>query len=241
MCQQLNHTKDQFGREIKEIIPVKGSRKIIGRRMKESLERSPQGTAMVKADMTGLIRYRAMLKERGETISFVDLFVKVAGLALDENPMLNASLQENEIIVYQSIHIGIAVFIEGNLYVPVIQDVQDKNILEISSEVKGIIMKLKEKRFKDVLMNGSTFTVNNMGMLEIDGFTPFINPPEAAILGIGKTRKEVVVDESGDTIVIKPMTTLSLTNDHAVVDGVPVAKFLESFKRIMNKPEDFLG
>ncbi|MFB3168371.1 2-oxo acid dehydrogenase subunit E2 [Neobacillus sp. 179-C4.2 HS] len=237
----MNHTKDQFGREIKEIIPVKGSRKIIGRRMKESLERSPQGTAMVKADMTGLIRYRAMLKERGETISFVDLFVKVAGLALDENPMLNASLQENEIIVYQSIHIGIAVFIEGNLYVPVIQDVQDKNILEISSEVKGIIMKLKEKRFKDVLMNGSTFTVNNMGMLEIDGFTPFINPPEAAILGIGKTRKEVVVDESGDTIVIKPMTTLSLTNDHAVVDGVPVAKFLESFKRIMNKPEDFLG
>ncbi|MGG4198489.1 2-oxo acid dehydrogenase subunit E2 [Peribacillus frigoritolerans] len=233
-------TKDQLGRVIKEIIPVKGTRRIIGKRMKESLERSPQGTAMVKADMSGLVRYREMLKSCGENISFVDLFVKVAGLALEENPILNSSLKENEIIIYQSINIGIAVFIDTSLFVPVITDVQSKSLQEISSEIKEIITKLKEKRYAEVQMSGSTFTVNNMGMLEIDGFTPFINPPEAAILGIGKTRREVVVDETDDSIVIRPMTTLSLTNDHAVVDGVPVANFLSSLKKFMNKPEEYL-
>lgn len=237
----MNITKDQFDREIKEVIPLKGTRKIIGRRMRESLDRSPQGTAMVKADMSALIRFREMLKERGENISFVELFVKAAGLALEENPILNSSLQDNEIIVYQSINIAIAVFIDDTLFVPVIPDVQRKSLREISSEVKDIISKLKEKRYNEVLMSGSTFTVNNMGMLEIDGFTPFINPPEAAILGIGKTRKEVVVDETDDSIVIKPMTTLSLTNDHAVVDGVPVANFLASLKKFINNPEKFLG
>jgi pyruvate dehydrogenase E2 component (dihydrolipoamide acetyltransferase) len=234
-------TKDPFNREIKEVIPVKGSRKIIGRRMRESLDRSPQGTAMVKADMSGLIRYRESLKEQGENISFVELFVKIAALSLEENPILNASLQDNQIMVYQSINISIAVFIDDTLFVPVIPDVQRKSLKEISSEVKDIITNLKEKRYNQVQMNGSTFTVNNMGMLDIDGFTPFINPPEAAILGIGKTRKEVVVDEDDDSIVIKPMTTLSLTNDHAVVDGVPVANFLSSIKKFMNNPEEFLG
>jgi pyruvate dehydrogenase E2 component (dihydrolipoamide acetyltransferase) len=237
----LSITKDQFDRKIKEVIPVKGTRKFIGRRMRESLDRSPQGTAMVKADMSGLIRYREMLKERGENISFVELFVKVAGLALEENPILNASLQDNQIIVYESINIAIAVFIDDTLFVPVIPDVQRKSLREISHEVKENISKLKEKRYNEVLMSGSTFTVNNMGMLEIDGFTPFINPPEAAILGIGKTRKEVAVDETDDSIVIKPMTTLSLTNDHAVVDGVPVANFLASIKKFMDSPDQFLG
>jgi len=230
---------DVAGREISNIIPVTGVRKIIGQRMRESLDRSPQGTGMVRADMSHLIAFRDELVANGQRISYVDLFVKITGLVLEEHPIFNSSLQDGKIIVYKSINIGVAVFIDETLFVPVIKNVQGKTLFEVSSEMKGIIQKIKNKQFSDVALSGSTFTVNNMGMLEVDAFTPFINPPEAAILGIGKTRKEVVVGED-DSVVIRPMTTLCLTNDHAITDGVPVGRFFSSMKKIMENPKEYL-
>ncbi len=112
-------------------------------------------------------------------------------------------------------------------------------MLQISSELKELISKVKEKRLTMEDMAGGTFTISNLGMYDVDIITPIINPPEAAILAIGSTRKETVVSED-DKIVVRPMVTLSLTADHAVMDGIDVMNFFRDLKEILKMPEKFL-
>ncbi len=228
------------GKIILKEFPLSGIRRMIAEKMEESLRKAPQATVTAKADMSALIALKQKYFDQGTELTFTDLLVKVTGSALKLNPALNASRQNGKIVQYQSINIGVAVGTDKALFVPVIRNVQDKSLLEVSGELKGLIEKIREQKITAGELTGGTFTLSNMGMFPLDVMTPIINVPEAAILSIGATRKELVV-ENDDTIKIKPMTTLSLTLDHAVLDGLPVARFLETFLRIMENPGDYFS
>ena len=230
----------QGPKTILEEKPVSNIRKIIGERMAESLRISPQGTMTTRADMTELIAFKDKLASDGKKVSFTDLFVKIAGLALEKNPLLNASIVNGKLVLYKSVNIGVGVGSEDGLYVTVIKNVEQKSLLQISSELKELILKVKEKRISIDDMTGGTFTISNLGMFDVDVITPILNPPEAAILAIGSTRKEAVVSDD-DQIVVRPIVTLSLTADHAVMDGIDVMNFFRDLKEIMKMPEKFLS
>jgi pyruvate dehydrogenase E2 component (dihydrolipoamide acetyltransferase) len=233
-------TVDEYGREILEERKIVGIRKLIAERMRESLDRSPQGTGMLKVDVSSFVDYRKkLIVDLDKKISYSAMFIKAAGCILEDIKIFNSARIDDKIITYKNINIGLAAYVNNILCVPVIKDVQNKDVVEISDEIRAIVQKLQNQDFAGVQMAGSNFTVNNLGTYEMDGFTPFIQPPEVGILGIGRTRREVTVDEE-DNILIKPMTTLSLTNDHAVVDGVPVAKFFEYMQTILQYPEQYL-
>jgi len=129
--------RDEKDRFIRKVIPAKGVRKIIGVRMRESLQKSPQATMITKADMAGLISFRNEYVSNRK-ISFTDLFVKISAIALQENPILNASLQDGKIIFYESINIGVAMAIDDNLFVPVLMDIPNKDLEAIASELELI-------------------------------------------------------------------------------------------------------
>lgn len=226
------------GKKILKELPLSGIRRMIANRMEESLRKSPQATITAKADMSALITLRKKYLDQGIKLTYTDLFVKVTGIALKMNPTLNSSLQNGKIVQYKSINIGVAVGTDKSLVVPVIKNVQDKGLLDVSSELKGLIKRVNEGKIQADDFTGGTFTISNMGMFKVDVMTPIINVPEAAILSIGTTRKELVV-ENDDTIKIKPITTLSLTLDHAVLDGLPAAKFLETILLVMENPSNY--
>ncbi len=228
------------GREILKEIPLSGIRRMIANKMEESLHKAPQATVTAKADMTALINMKKKYSENEIELTFTDLFVKVAENALKLNPAINSSLQNDKIIQYKSINIGVAVGTDDALMVPVLRSVQDKSLIEITQELKEIIKKIRDKTITSDAFLGGTFTLSNMGMYKVDVMTPILNTPEAAILSIGTTRKELIV-ENDYTIKIKPITTLSLTFNHAILDGLPVAIFLETFVKIMENPKDYFS
>lgn len=225
-------------KEILNEIKLSGIRRMIANKMEESLRKAPQATITTKADMSNLIALKRKYLDNGVKLTYTDLFVKVTELALKHNPELNSSLQDGKIIQYKSINIGVAVGTDKALFVPVIKNVQNKSLLEISKELKEMIQKINEQKITADELTGGTFTISNMGMFRVDVMTPIINIPEAAILSIGTIRKELIV-ENDETIKIKPMTTLSLTLDHAVIDGLPAARFLETYLQIMDNPLNY--
>lgn len=227
-------------KEILKEFRLSGIRRMIANKMEESLRKAPQATITTKADMSNLIALRKKYLDQGVKLTYTDLFVKVTALALILNPDLNSSLQDGKIIQYKSINIGVAVGTDKALFVPVIKNVQDKSLLEISKELTEMIQKINEQKITADELTGGTFTISNMGMFKVDVMTPIINIPEAAILSIGTIRKELIV-ENDETIKIKPMTTLSLTLDHAVIDGLPAARFLETYLHIMENPLNYFS
>lgn len=218
--------------------PLIGMRRLIAKRMGESLQKSPQATITTKADMSALMALKESYLNQGQKLTYTDIFIKVTACALKSNPILNASNQDGKIIHYKSINIGIAIGTDKALYVPVIKNADEKSLIEVSKKLKELINKVNERKITSEDVTGGTFTISNMGMFDLDVMTPIINIPEAAILCIGTTRKELIV-EADDSVKIKPMTTLSLTLDHAVMDGIPSAKFLGSFKSIMANPSHY--
>lgn len=229
---------DESGRRIIEEVTYSGVRKIIGNRMQDSLRQSPQAMISVKADMSGLAAYKDRLKEKGIKVTYTDLLLKATGLVLEKNPTVNSARIGNKIIRYKSVNIGVAVGTEQGLYVPVIKEVQGKKLTEISAELKEIVQKIRNGELNPEWFQGGTFTVSNLGMYNIEAATPIINQPEAAILCIGRTNKEFVVQED-DSIVIVPRAMLSMTLDHSVMDGMHGACFLSELCSVMRDPEKY--
>ena len=227
---------DENNRMISQTKPLVGIRKIIAERMRESLNRSPQFTAIAcNVDVTNLVRLKEKYSFEGMSVSYTDLFIFIVSKALITFPELNSSLQNEKIIVYKSVNIGIAVATGKHLIVPVVKEVQRKNISQISAETKLLIKRTKNNELREDDLRGGTFTLTNLGMFNVDITTPILNPPEAAILGIGAIRKSPVV--VNDKIEIKPLTTLSLTIDHAVADGATAAGFLDEIRRLCSELE----
>lgn len=214
-------------------IPFLGMRQAIAQRMVESLQTMAQVTLMTEADVTELVRLRERLRKRFE-VSYTDLIIKTVAVALREHPHLNATLVGEEIRLLSEIHIGMAVALEDGLIVPVIRDADKKSLEEITRETKRLAEAARAGTLTVDEVTGSTFTITNLGMYDIDGFTPIINPPECAILGVGRIVEKPAV--YGGEIVKRSMMTLSLTFDHRLVDGAPAAAFLQRVKELLETP-----
>jgi pyruvate/2-oxoglutarate dehydrogenase complex dihydrolipoamide acyltransferase (E2) component len=230
------------GKVIKEVIPMKGMRKIIADRMKQSKVKAPHAYGFVHMDVTPMVELKNKLAAEGKKISYTEILAKVCALALAENPMINASYDEktNEIQVYESINIGIAVATpSGGLIVPVIKNCESKSLFEISEAQKDIVNRVKTNKMSMDMLTGGTFTITSMGMFGMDGASPIINMPEAMILAFGAIKKMPAYD-ANDNIVPRYFCYISTAMDHCVLDGVPAAKFTQRISQIIDEIDKYL-
>ena len=217
-----------------ETVPMSGMRKAIARNMLNSHMTSPTVTFNLGIDMTELKRLREQLKGEEIKVSYTDILVKVVAVALTEFPLLNCSVEDNKIIYKHYVNMGVAVALDNGLVVPNIPDADKKSLTEISAEVKELAKLAREGGLPMDRLKGGTFTITNLGMYGIESFTPIINQPEVAILGVNTMEDKVVVVDG--EICVRPIMNLSLTADHRVVDGSVAAQFLQRVKKLMEKP-----
>jgi pyruvate dehydrogenase E2 component (dihydrolipoamide acetyltransferase) len=212
-----------------QVIPLTGKRGVIARRMTESLQSSAQLTLTTEANVTVLVRQRKAPNEQPD-LTYNELLIKASALALRKHPRLNSTVVGQEIHVLPEIHVGLAVALDDGLVVPVVRNADQKPLAVIASEVRERAGKLMMAE-----ITGGTFTVTNLGGFGITSFTPIINPPEAAILGVGCIVDRLVRRDSD--MVWQQMMGLSLTVDHRVVDGAPAAAFLKTLCELLERPE----
>ena len=217
--------------------PLGGLRRVIARRMASSSQSTAAVTLTTEADATELKRIREEKKadEHSSIVpSYNTLVVKLMATALLEHPILNASLDDETIIYWEHVNIGVGVDTERGLVVPVVRDVQAKSVSQLAVEMNELLPRAQEGKALPEELSGGTFTITNLGNYEIDSFTPLINPPECAVLGIGRlVDRWVVIDREP---AIRTMMALSLTFDHRLVDGAPAARFLQRIKQLVEQP-----
>lgn len=212
--------------QIKEVIPLIGVKKIVAERMSSSFRTAPHSSITMEVNMYNVVR----LHEESN-FSYSSIFVMAVAKALKEHPIVNSTLDTDKIKVFNEVNIGLAVATERGLIVPVIKNADKMPLTEISSELEKLIDRTRVGDLKEEDLRGGTFTITNLGMFGVDVFTPIINPPEAAILGIGRiTEKPIVINKE---IMVKPMSYLSLSFDHRIIDGAPAAEFLSRIKNIL--------
>jgi len=212
-------------------------RRVIARRMAEAHRTTAPVTLHTEADVTAISSYLQSTFRP----SWYDLLLKIAAEALAEHPVMNASWRDG-VALNDGIHIGIAVDTAAGVIAPVIRDVPDKSLKEISAASKRLIQTAREARLTLDQIEGGTFTLTNLGMYGIDAFTPIIHSPQCAILGLGQAAPRVVViDEADGTTGIRRIMSLSLTFDHRIVDGAPAARFLQRIRQLAETPESVFG
>lgn len=214
-------------------IPFAGMRQAIAEHMVESLRTMAQLTLHMEVDATELVKLRSQLKAEFD-LTYTDLLVKAVARALRRHPLLNAALIGDEIHLLEPIHIGIAVALDEGLIVPVLRDADKRTVQEIAQEARRLAQAARDGSLSVDEVTGSTFTITNLGSYGIDGFTPIINSPEVAILGVGRIVERPVVHEN--EIARRSLMMLSLTIDHRVVDGAPAAQFLGTLKELLENP-----
>jgi len=216
---------------------LSGVRAVIARRMSKSAFAAPHVTLHTEADATALVAVRRQINEElaGElNIAYNSLLIALAARALQEHPGINACLVDDEIRIYANINIALAVDTVQGLLAPVIHHADTLDVAAIQQRSNVLIARaLAGQSLPDDLTNG-TFTITNLGGFEIDGFTPIINPPQAAILGVGRIHSRPV-DVHGK-VALRPMVTLSLSFDHRIIDGGPAARFLQRMKQLIERP-----
>ncbi|WP_339210946.1 dihydrolipoamide acetyltransferase family protein [Aeribacillus sp. FSL K6-8210] len=222
---------------------LSGLRKVVADRMVQSAFTAPHVTLASDIDMTKAIEMRTALlpvveKQTGFRLTYTDIIIKAVGTALSRFPEVNVHLEHDEIIYKNEVNVGVAVAVKDGLMVPVIKQVEQKGLAAICAEAKDLSKRAREQKLRADELKGSTFTISNLGMYPIDVFTPIINQPEIAILGVGRTQEKPVV-VNGE-IVIRPMMTVSLSFDHRVIDGAPAAEFLAEVKRILENPYEMI-
>jgi len=227
-----------------KIVKMDRMRQMIADHMVYSKHTSPHVTAYVEADLTELVKWRnahkvAFQEKYGEKLTFTPLFVEAVANAVKDYPMINVSVDGENIIVKEHINIGMATALpSGNLIVPVVKDADKKELQDIAANVNALATKARENNLKPEDIQGSTFTISNVGTFGSLMGTPIINQPEVAILALGiiKKRAEVIETDKGDEIAIRSMMYLSLSFDHRVVDGYLGGSFL---RRIADNLEQF--
>jgi len=215
------------------IIPFAGMRQAIADHMVESLHNMAQLTMMIEVDMTELVTLREQVKADFD-VTYTDFLVRAVAGTLKRHPIMNATLIGNEIHQLESVHIGVAVALQDGLIVPVVRDADKKTVREIAGEVRRLAEGARDGTLSVDEVTGGTFTITNMGNYSIDGFTPIINSPEAAILGVGRIAERVVIHD--DQIARRKMVVLSLTIDHRLIDGAAGAEFMQSLKELLENP-----
>ena len=215
-------------------------RKTIARRLGESKFSAPHFYLTMKIDMDAMIDARDSINSVSKMkISFNDLVVKACGVSLKEHPQVNAAWMGDKIRYNQHVHIGVAVAVPDGLLVPVVRFADTKRLSEISSEVKDFVLRANDKKLQPADWAGNTFTVSNLGMFGIDEFTAIINSPDSCIMAVGGIEETPVVKNG--QIVPGNVMKVTLSCDHRVVDGASGAKFLKTFKKLMENPVLLLG
>jgi pyruvate dehydrogenase E2 component (dihydrolipoamide acetyltransferase) len=222
-------------REVEKTIPLTGTRQAIAEHMHRSLQVSAQLTAMGEIDVGDLVELYKSQKSAGKKVTYTAFIIAAVAKALRENPLVNASIIDNEIKVWKNVNIGAAVSIEGGLIVPVIRDADKKTLAEISQSLKEITEKARDRALTGEDVKGGTFTISNMGALghgwRFD--TLIINQPESAILGIGGITERPVVRDG--QVVVRPVMTYSFTYDHRLIDGALAAQFMSSVIKFLEE------
>ena len=229
------------GKKVKTTILLKGMRKSIAEHMQRSLSISAQLTTMGEIDMTNIVNLREELVKQenalGTRVTYTDILVFTLARVLKEHPVINSSLIDNEIKVWESINIGVAVALDGGLIVPVVKDADRKSLAETSQMVKALTEKARSATLTIDDVTGGTFTLTNLGALG-GGWnfeTAIINQPESAILRTGSITDRAVARDG--QIAIRPIITYSLTYDHRVIDGAVAAKFMVSLINLLENPD----
>ncbi len=226
------------------IVEMDRMRKMIADHMVYSKQTSPHVTSYLEVDVTNLVNWRNENKDTfqekyGEKLTFTPIFIDAVAKAIQDFPMINVSVDENKIIVHNDINIGMATALPtGNLIVSVVKKANEKDMISIAKEVNYLAESARNNKLKPEDIQGSTFTISNVGTFGSLMGTPIINQPEVAILALGiiKKRPEVITTENGDEIAIRSMMFLSLSFDHRVVDGFLGGSFL---KRVGDYLEQF--
>jgi pyruvate dehydrogenase E2 component (dihydrolipoamide acetyltransferase) len=188
----------------------------------------------MEADATKLVT----LKNKESGISFTAFAVKAVAKALEKHSAINSTIEGDEITTYSDINIAVAINTEQGLVAPVIQHANRKSPKEINADIETLTEKAKQNRLTVEDLTGGTFTISNLGAHDIETFAPVINPPQCAILGLGRIAyKPFALEEQ---ISARPVTTMTLVFDHRVVDGVPAARFLQEVKRNLEDAESLL-
>ena len=225
-----------------EVVPLTGLRKIIADRMTMSVSTMAQVTLSTEADVTELLELRESLvaEWRPHRIRPLDLDLIIAAVArsLKEHPRLNAHLVDGDVLLLKDVNIGVAVAVPDGLVVPVLKGADSQDLLDIARQIRTLADKTRKNALGVDDMTGAGFTVTALSNYDIDVFTPIIDPPQVAILGLGRAiEKPVVVDGE---IVVRSMMHLSVTFDHRALDGVPVAEFMRTLKASIESPGELV-
>lgn len=222
--------------------PTSKMRQIIAGRLAESIGPIPTFYLTVEIEMDNALELRKAINSsvsEEQKISVNDIIVKVAALALIKHPFVNASYQDKSIRFYEQADIGVAVAIDEGLITPVIRGANIKGFLEIAAEIKDLAAKAKSKKLQPEEYTGATFSISNLGMFGIKEFTAIINPPEAGILAVGGATPTPVV-RNGE-VTVRNIMNVTMSCDHRVIDGATGAKFLQTFKQMLEQPAMMLA
>ena len=221
-------------------LPISQTRRTIARRMSAGVHDAAPVTLNARADATHLVLARKRMKDavadEERVPSFNDILVKLCAVALEKHPLLQTQWRNDTLFVPDSINIAVAMDSDSGLTAPVIRDVTALTILQIGAASRALADAARAGRLSAEDLQGGTFTVSNLGAFGIDHFSPIINLPQSAILGIGRIAREPVAD--GDHVVLRDIVSLSLTFDHRAIDGAPAARFLETFRHLIENIEN---
>jgi len=220
--------------------PAGRIRELIAGHLIQSQRETAAVTLTTEADATGLVDLRADLKNNQGTDAptYTHLIAKLTAVALAEHPALNASWQDGAPHLHPEVHLGLAVDTEDGLLVPVIRSAHAKSLVHLTAEARDLAFKARHRTLSPDAMQGGTFTITNLGMYGIDAFTPIINLPQAAILGLGRIVEKPAVYQG--EVVPRALMALSLTFDHRILDGGPAARFLDRVRTFIEQPDLWL-
>ena len=215
-------------------IRLSGMRGTIAKRMHESLRQMAQLTLFMDADLDAVVADRARRKESGAAPSYTDYVIAAAARALGQHPLVNSQITDDGVALLPTAHVGMAVALDDGLIVPVIRDTAGRNLATLSVESSRLAEAARTGSLALPDLEGGTFSVSTLGMYGVDGFTPVINPPNTAILGVGRLRDDVVLDDG--VVGARKRLTLSLTWDHRAFDGAPAAAFCKTIADLLGDP-----
>jgi pyruvate dehydrogenase E2 component (dihydrolipoamide acetyltransferase) len=209
-------------------------RKVVAERLSYSARNAVPVTLTMRTDATKLVE----LKNKLGRVGFTAFAAKAVAKALERNPVMNSTIEGEEITTYSEINVAVAINTDQGLVAPVIHNTNERSVKDISAEIEELSQKAKENRLTIEEMTGGTFTVTNLGAYDVESFAPIINPPQCAILGLGRIAFSPFA--VGEGVVARPTTLLTLVFDHRIVDGVPAAKFLREVRNNLEDPEELL-
>ena len=224
--------------EPSKIEPLRGIRRSIAQNMRNSLNQTAQLSYFLEVDVTEAQRMRReAARESGVSINMASVLIKACAESLKRVPALNSILVDGNVMYFDEVNMGVAVALDDGLIVPVLKDVQDKSIAEIAEGVQQLSEKARTGHLSSSEISGGTFTISVLGV--VDGFTPILNPPQNALLGVGRSVQKPVV--RGGEIAVREMMTLSLTGDHQVIDGAIAARFFRRLQQLVERPAALFG